>query len=86
VNLITLSYFTIQGAYGLPSIPKNDNFLRSFLSKTGNISGGYTFGKGMQSLSFIWVFLDFISMVKGGRNSESLFLFGRISSFSIEKV
>jgi hypothetical protein len=83
---MTLSSLTIQGAYGLPSIPKNDNVFSSFLSKTGKISGGYTLGKGMQSLSLTWVFLELILIVRGGKNCESLFLLGKISYFSKAKV
>ncbi len=46
-----LSYFTIQGAYGLPYIPNNVKVLSKFLSKVGNIYGGYTFGNGIHSLN-----------------------------------
>lgn len=83
VNFITLSYFTIHGAYAFPYIPKIVNVLSKFQSKVGNIYGGYTLGNGIQILTLILTFFYLILICNEGRNCESLFLFGRTSSLSI---
>lgn len=82
VNFITLSSFTIHGAYGLTSIPNIVNAFNRPLSNVGNIYGGSTFGKGIQIFTLFLRSFCFILISKDGRNCENLFLLGKISSLS----
>lgn len=63
VNFIELFSRRIHGASGFLSTFKTLNLESNSVLKAGNISGGYTFGKGMQSLTYVLEFYEFLLLM-----------------------
>lgn len=76
---MALPSLQIQGASGFRYILSTLNYFSSWESKLGKISGGSTFGKGMQSL--LHTLLLLMAKETSSRKLESLFLLGNTSIF-----